>query len=139
MCANVRKMKSLRQLLQCDRTEVVSSLKLILSLGVAYSLHYIIPLISLQYSGHRNKDYLASVGLGISFGNAFGFTFVLGIDRACQTLSSQAHGAHNPRRVGILLQRSIVILLVVSMPILSLWWNAERILLAFGQDKRVAR
>ena len=132
-------MQSLRQLLRFERKEVVSSLKLILSLGVAYSLHFIIPLISLQYSGHRNKDYLASVGLGMSFSNAFGFTMVFGIDRACQTFCSQAHGAKNPRRVGVILQRSIVILFVVSLPILSLWLNAEKILLGLGQDERVVR
>ena len=132
-------MQSLRQLLHFDRREIVSTIKLISSLGIAYSLHYIIPLISLQYSGHKNKDYLASIGLGISFGNAFGFTMVLGIDRACQTFCSQAHGAHNPRRVGIILQRSIVILFILSMPVLSLWLNAEKILAGFGQDERVAR
>ena len=132
-------MNSFRQLMKCDRREVVSTVKLISSLGVAYSLHYIIPLISLLYSGHKNKDYLASIGLGISFGNAFGFTMVFGIDRACQTLASQAHGAHNLRRVGVILQRSIVILFVVSLPILSLWLNAEKIFLGLRQDKKVAR
>ena len=137
--SKARKMNSLLQMLQSDRKEVISILKLVSSLGIAYSLHFIIPVISLQYSGHKNKDFLASVGLGMSFGNAFGFTTVIGIDFACQTFCSQAHGAHNPRRVGIILQRSIMILFILSMPVLSLWLNAEKILVGFGQDERVAR
>ena len=131
-------MNSLRKFLQNDRKELVSILKMIASLAIAYSIHYIIPIISLQFSGHKDRDLLASVGLGISFSNAFGLTVIIGIDFAFQTLCSQAYGAKNPRRMGILLQRSIVILLVLSMPILTVWLNAENVLVLFGQDKKVA-
>ena len=132
-------MKLLRKFLQNDKAEIISTLRMIASLAIAYSLHYIIPIISLQFSGHKDRDLLASVGLGISFSNAFGFTVIIGIDFAFQTLCSQAYGAKNPRRMGILLQRSIVILLVLSMPILSVWLNAENVLLVFRQDAQVAR
>ena len=121
------------------REELVLVVKLVLSLGFSYSVLLFIPLISLQYAGHKDKDLLAAVGLGISFGNAFGFTTAIGIDFTCQTLCSQARGAKNHRRTGILLQRGIILLLVLSMPIFSLWLNAEKILLGLSQNANVSR
>ena len=54
-------------------------------------------------------------------------------------LCSQAYGARNYSRVGLLLQRQLLFHWLMCIPIAALWWNTERLLLALGQLPAVAR
>lgn len=51
----------------------------------------------------------------------------------------QTFGGKNLLRVGVILQRGIIILLLFCLPCWGLLINAEAILLCMGQDPKVAR
>lgn len=56
------------------------------------------------------------------------------------TLGSQAWtGAEDPHEVGVHLQRAILILTVLFIPIAGLWWWAEPVLLLLGQEPELSR
>ncbi|XP_026154457.1 multidrug and toxin extrusion protein 1 isoform X1 [Mastacembelus armatus] len=62
-----------------------------------------------------------------------------GLGLACDTLVSQTFGGKNLLRVGVILQRGIIILLLFCLPCWGLLINAQAILLCLGQDPEVAR
>ncbi|XP_033753960.1 multidrug and toxin extrusion protein 2-like [Pecten maximus] len=64
---------------------------------------------------------------------------MLGLASACDTLFSQTFGSKNKHRVGIIVQRSIVILSLCCLPCCAILINTEHIMNYIGQDPRVAR
>ena len=88
--------------------------------------------------GQKGKIQLASAGLGLSICNFTGNVYVLGITSVCETFFSQAYGAKQMRRYGIILQRAIIVTTIAIMPACALWINVDKILLHLGQDKEVA-
>ena len=52
------------------------------------------------------------------FGNVFGFSIGLGLLTAMDTLCTQAIGAGRPKLLGVLLQRSWVVIATLSVPML---------------------
>ena len=74
------------------------------------------------------------------FVNVTGFAVLAGTLSAMETLCSQAFGAGNYERVGVILQRAVMIVIFVLTPVVSVFWiNCERILLALGQDAHIAK
>ncbi len=102
-------------------------------------LVFFIPITMIFVVGHLGKDLLAAAGLGLSFCTLTGIVFAAGFINACDTLCSQAFGAGNYRKIGIVTQRAIVLSIVTMFPIVSLWINSEKILLALGQEPIIAR
>jgi multidrug resistance protein, MATE family len=67
-------------------------------------------------------------------------SFMIGLNSAQETLTSQAFGAGNLRLCGVYLNRGHFILLTAFVPLAIMpWFFAERIFLALGQDADVAR
>uniref|UniRef100_A0A8C2FDD0 Multidrug and toxin extrusion protein n=1 Tax=Cyprinus carpio TaxID=7962 RepID=A0A8C2FDD0_CYPCA len=62
----------------------------------------------------------------------------LGLALACDTLVSQTFGSKNLLRVGVTLQRGILILTLFSLPCCALLVNTQPLLLYLGQDPEVA-
>ncbi|MFT7665129.1 MAG: MATE family multidrug resistance protein, partial [Planctomycetota bacterium] len=62
----------------------------------------------------------------------------IGIVSGMDPIISQAHGAANCQRLGRTLHRSIVISLLVSIPIVMLWYATENALLFLGQDPGIS-
>ncbi|RXN13744.1 multidrug and toxin extrusion 1-like protein [Labeo rohita] len=62
-----------------------------------------------------------------------------GLALTCDTLVSQTFGSKNLKRVGEILQRSILILLLFCLPCWAILMNAESILLTLKQEPEVAR
>ncbi|KAM9729461.1 multidrug and toxin extrusion protein 1 isoform 2-T2 [Menidia menidia] len=62
-----------------------------------------------------------------------------GLALACDTLISQTFGSKNMRRVGVILQRSSLILLLFCLPCFGLLINAQNLLLLMHQEEEVAR
>jgi Na+-driven multidrug efflux pump len=63
----------------------------------------------------------AGVSLSTMFANVTCFSFHEGMTGAVETLGSQANGAGDFRKVGIVLMRCIVVLYVVTVPLLVTW------------------
>lgn len=54
-------------------------------------------------------------------------------------ISLKSSSSHNRNPVDIIFQRSVLISLATSLPILLIWLNCETILLALGQDAIISR
>jgi MATE family multidrug resistance protein len=89
--------------------------------------------------GHANgSKELAAVSLGCTFVNVTGLSVGSGIASALDTLCSQAFGAGDKMLVGVLLQRGLIVMAMLCMPVVLLWCNAEELLLRAHQDPTVA-
>ncbi|TNN63445.1 Multidrug and toxin extrusion protein 1 [Liparis tanakae] len=62
-----------------------------------------------------------------------------GLSLACDTLISQTFGSGNMKRVGVILQRSSLILLLFCLPCWGLLINTQNLLLIMHQEHEVAR
>ncbi|XP_059938767.1 multidrug and toxin extrusion protein 2-like [Mesoplodon densirostris] len=106
---------------------------------LAQLLIFLISLVSSVFCGHLGKVELDAVTLAVSVVNVAGVSVGTGLASACDTLMSQSFLAKNLKRVGIVLQRSILILMLCCFPCRALFLNIESLLLFLKQDPEVSR
>ncbi|XP_078278522.1 multidrug and toxin extrusion protein 2-like [Rhinoraja longicauda] len=108
---------------------------LVLTQVMSYSLNF----ISSAFGGHLGKYELGAISLATSVISVTGVAVGTGLSMACDTLISQLYGSRKLKRIGVVLQRAILILMVFCCPCWALFINTEKILLAAKQDPEVAR
>ena len=82
--------------------------------------------INLFFAGQYSVQVFAGISLANMFANISYVSLLVGMSGAVETLGSQLNGAENYRMVGVVLQRSILILVCMSLPILTIWYYATR-------------
>ncbi|URE18271.1 Multidrug and toxin extrusion protein [Musa troglodytarum] len=100
-------------------------------------LVYLRAMVSVVCLGRLGPLELAGGALSIGFTNITGYSVLFGLASGLEPLCSQAYGSRNWELISLSLQRTIVLLLLVAVPIAVLWVNLGPILVALGQDPAI--
>ncbi|GLJ11092.1 hypothetical protein SUGI_0142700 [Cryptomeria japonica] len=101
-------------------------------------LQYSLQVISVMVVGHVGELALSSASIATSFASVSGFSVLMGMGCALETLCGQAYGAKQYHLLGIQVQRAIFALFCVSIPVAVVWAYMGNILIAFGQDPSIS-
>ncbi|KAK6283319.1 hypothetical protein J4Q44_G00390910, partial [Coregonus suidteri] len=121
------------------REELYHVLTLTGPLLVSRILNFLLPFVITIFCGHLGNTELAGYALGSAVLDVTTTATGYGLALACDTLVSQTFGSSNLHRVGVILQRGVLILLLFCLPCWGLLINSQNILLAMNQEKEVAR
>ncbi|KAL5971380.1 Multidrug and toxin extrusion protein 1 [Taenia solium] len=101
--------------------------------------NYAVVPVSLFFLGRLGRTELAAGGLAISIFHVAGLSIIYGLFTASETLFSQTFGGPNKFRLGVQVQRAIVILTLCCFPCWAIYIIIEPILLATNQPPLVAK
>lgn len=95
---------------------------------------YLIQVISMMMVGHLGELALSSSAIAVSLSGVTGFSLLLGMASALETLCGQAYGAQQYKRLGTQTYTAIFSLVLVCFPLSFIWIYMEKILILIGQD-----
>ncbi len=98
-----------------------------LPFAVAYAGSYSISLVGLMFAGNFSVAEASGYGLAIMISNAIGYSVIAGLTGGLDPMVSQAFGI-NPRhpKISIFCQRALVCFSILIIPIVVLFWTAQR-------------
>ncbi|KAL3648667.1 hypothetical protein CASFOL_005070 [Castilleja foliolosa] len=121
--------------------EVMDELKNVLNIGLPILimgiLNYLKNMISVACMGRLGSTELAGGALAIGFTNITGHSVLFGLAMGMEPLCTQSFGSQNTHKTSLTLQRTIILLLFASLPIATLWFYLEPLLLYLHQEPQV--
>nr|GMD18481.1 protein DETOXIFICATION 16-like isoform X1 [Ipomoea batatas] len=120
--------------------EAKTQLGLALPLIAVNILQYCLQVISVMFVGHLGDGELPLSGasMATSFASVTGFSVLLGMGSALETLCGQAYGANEHHLLGVFTQRAILVLLALATLLAFIWFYTAAILVALGQDRDIS-
>jgi len=107
---------------------------------LAYTLQNSLQTISVLVVGRLSPEALATAAFSYMFAMASAWLIALGGTTAIDTLASASFtGSKNKHDLGIILQRSFIVLGLLYVPVAILWLFSEPVFLALGQEDYIAR
>ncbi|KAF2257031.1 MATE efflux family protein [Trematosphaeria pertusa] len=107
---------------------------------LAYALQNSLQTISVLIVGRLSPEALATAAFSYMFAMATGWLIALGGTTAIDTLASASFtGSKNRHDLGIILQRSFIVLALFYLPVAILWICSEPLFKALGQEDYIAR
>ncbi|KAK2991345.1 hypothetical protein RJ640_007565 [Escallonia rubra] len=100
---------------------------------------YLLQVISVMMVGHLGELSLSSTAIGMSLCNVTGFSVIMGMASALETLCGQAYGAHQYKKLGTQTYTATLSIYIVSIPIAIMWTYMGKILIHIGQDQVISR
>lgn len=100
---------------------------------------YLRNLLLVVCMGRLGSLELAGGALAIGFTNITGYSVLSGLAMGMEPVCSQAFGSRNFSLLSLTLQRSILMLLLASLPICVLWIKLEPLMLCLGQNPDITR
>ncbi|XP_056613316.1 multidrug and toxin extrusion protein 1 isoform X2 [Triplophysa dalaica] len=131
--------RSMRLISPGYREELYHILRMTGPLVASRILNYLLPFVITMFCGRLGNSVLAGYGMASATINITTAATGGGLALAADTLISQTFGGKNLLHVGVILQRSVLILLLFCLPCWALLINTHPILLLLGQDPEVAR
>lgn len=109
------------------------------SLVITFVLQYSLPMASVFAVGHLGTEELGAVSLGSMSAGITGYSVYQGLATSLDTLCAQAYGSGHKKLVGLQLQRMVLFLWLITIPIGVIWLSGTRILQSFIPEKETAR
>ncbi|KAJ4822403.1 hypothetical protein Tsubulata_008941 [Turnera subulata] len=100
--------------------------------------HYLLQVVSLMMAGHLGELSLSGVSIATSFTNVTGFSLLLGMSEALETLCGQAYGAGQYQKFGSYIYCAIITFMPVCLLVSILWSFMDRMLNLIGQDPQIS-
>ncbi|KAL5735149.1 hypothetical protein ACOSP7_033010 [Xanthoceras sorbifolium] len=101
-------------------------------------LQFLLQMISVMFVGHLGELALSGASMATSFATVTGFSLLMGMASALDTLCGQSYGAKQYHMMGIHMQRAMFVLLLVSIPLAFIWANTKSLLILAHQDHQIA-
>lgn len=98
---------------------------------------YLRNMILVVCMGKLGSLELAGGAVAIGFTNITGYSVLSGLAMGMEPLCSQAFGSRNFNFASLILRRTIILLLLASVPIGLLWINLKPLMLSLQQDPQV--
>lgn len=89
--------------------------------------------------GHISTVALAAATIGFMTANVTGLSIIHGLVSTLDTMLPGAWTSDQPHLVGLWTQRMTIVVAVTLIPMFTIWFNAEPILLLLRQEPEVAR
>ncbi|XP_062261536.1 multidrug and toxin extrusion protein 1 [Platichthys flesus] len=121
------------------RVELYHLLQLTGPLLLSRILSFLLPFVTTIFAGHIGNAELAGFALASATINVTTTATGYGLTVACDTLISQTFGGKNMKRVGVIIQRSSLILLLFCLPCWAILINSHNLLLIMHQEAEVVR
>jgi MATE family multidrug resistance protein len=106
---------------------------------LTFLLQYSLPVASIFTVGHIGKAELGAVSLASMTASITGYAVYQGLATSLDTLCAQAYGSGRPHLVGLQLQRMLLFLLLITIPISLIWGFGTNILSLIVPEHETAR